>query len=46
MDEVPLLIFLPLSFPRKRREHYAKLKLLISTETARLGIVSKTILIV
>jgi len=32
--------------PSKRREHYAKLKLLISTETARLGIASKTILIV
>lgn len=36
----------PLSFLRKRREHYGKLKLLISAETTRLGIVNKTILIV
>ena len=38
--------FSPLSFVRKRREHYAKLKLLISTETTKLEIASKTILIV
>jgi hypothetical protein len=38
-------LFLPFLL-RKRREHYAKLKLLISTETAGLEIASKTILIV